>query len=377
MAKVSIRKRLIAKNRYSLYLDYYPPIVNPSTKKLQRWEYLKLFIYGRPSNKIERLHNKETTQLSEWILLNRQLDVQNKRYGFLTESNRDGSFINYFKKYTAKRQKSDSDNMAMAFRYFEEFVSKGLKFCDLDESVCDAFRSYLLDSPGISLRNKPITRNTAANYFAKFRSALREAFSKGLITEDLYVLVKPIKVNETHRERLELEELQKLISTPMRPAVMKRAAIFSALTGLRFSDVKALKWSELRGHPGKYYLQYSQQKTMVAEYMPISDDAIKLMGCKKDAHEPVFRNLAYSSMRTFLVTWLAKAGINKCITFHSFRHTYATLQLEFGTDVYTVSKMLGHKHIKTTQVYAKVVDRKKNQTINKIKVDFGRLNMAD
>ncbi len=87
--------------------------------------------------------------------------------------------------------------------------------------------------------------------------------------------------------------------------------------------------------------------------------------------------LAYSSIRIFLIRWLAKAGIRKSITSHCFRHTYATLQLEFGTDLYTVSKMLGHKHIKTTQVYAKVVDRKKNKTINKIKVNLGRLKMVD
>ena len=158
---------------------------------------------------------------------------------------------------------------------------------------------------------------------------------------------------------------------------MKRAAIFSALTGLRFSDVKTLKWSELRGQSGKYYLQYRQQKTQVAEYMPISDDAVKLMGNRKDEYDLVFKNLAYSSIKVFLVRWLAKAGINKNITFHCFRHTYATLQLEFGTDVYTVSKMLGHKHIKTTHVYVKIVDRKKNQTVNKIKVNIGRLNLIN
>lgn len=163
----------------------------------------------------------------------------------------------------------------------------------------------------------------------------------------------------------------------MEPDVIKRAAIFSALTGLRFSDVKALKWSELRGQPGKYYLQYRQQKTLVAEYMPISDDAVKLMANKRKLHESVFKNLTYSSIRVFLIRWLAKAGIKKNITFHCFRHTYATLQLEFGTDLYTVSKMLGHKHIKTTQVYAKVVDSKKGQTINRIKVNIDKLNMTN
>jgi len=118
--------------------------------------------------------------------------------------------------------------MAMAYRYFEAFISKGLKSCELDESICEGFRFYLLNRPGISAREKPIDRNTAVSYFAKFRSALKEAYSKGLFAEDLYSLIKPIQASETHRERLELEELQKLISTPIKPDVMKRAAIFSA-----------------------------------------------------------------------------------------------------------------------------------------------------
>jgi integrase len=373
MANVTIRKKPLSKNRHSLYLDYSPPIFNPSTNKLQRYEYLKLFIYNEPKNNFERRHNKETTKLAEWVRLRRRLDIQNFRFGFLSESNRGGDFINYFKKYTVKRQKVGADNMAMAFRYFEDFIiSSGLKSHDLNESICEGFRSYLLSGPKIGMREKPISRNTAVSYFAKFRSALKEAFSKGLLAEDLYSLVKPIKANETHRERLELLELQKLIATPIEPDVIKQAAIFSALTGLRFSDIKALKWSELRGQPGRYYLQFRQQKTLAAEYMPVSDDAVKLMGTKGKLHETVFKNLTYSSVRIFLIRWLVRAGIKKSITFHSFRHTYATLQLEFGTDIYTVSKMLGHKHIKTTQVYAKVVDRQKDLTVDKIKVDLGR-----
>jgi integrase len=378
MANVTIRKKSLSKSRQSLYLDYSPPIFNPSKNKLQRYEYLKLFIYDKPNSNTERKHNKETTKLAEWVRLKRHLDVQSNRFGFLSESNRGGDFINYFKKYTGRRQKTDSDNMAMAFRYFEDFItSNNLKTFDLNESICEGFRSYLLGGPGISFREKPISRNTAVSYFAKFRSALKEAFSKGLLAENLYSLIKPIKANETHRERLELTELQTLISTPMESDVIKRAAIFSALTGLRFSDIKALKWSELRGQPGKYYLQYRQQKTFVAEYMPISDDAVKLMGNKEKLHEAVFKNLKYSSIRICLIRGLAKAGIKKNITFHCFRHTYATLQLEFGTDLYTVSKMLGHKHIKTTQVYAKVVDSNKNQTVNRIKVNIDKFNVTN
>ena len=80
--------------------------------------------------------------------------------------------------------------MAMAFRYFEDFItSNNLKTCDLNESICEGFRSYLLNSPGISIKEKSISRNTAVNYFAKFRSVLKEAFSKGLLAENLYLLV--------------------------------------------------------------------------------------------------------------------------------------------------------------------------------------------
>ena len=71
-----------------------------------------------------------------------------------------------------------------------------------------------------------------------------------------------------------------------------------------------------------------------------------------------------------LKRWIQSAGITKHITFHCFRHTYATLQLASGTDIYTVSKMLGHTNVRTTQVYTKVVDKKKEDAANAIKIDL-------
>jgi len=96
MSKVTMRKKSLSKNRQSLYLDYSPPIFNSSKNKLQRYEYLKLYVYDQPVNKIERKHNNETKQLVEWIRLKRHLDIQNSRFGFLSESNRGGNFLNYF-----------------------------------------------------------------------------------------------------------------------------------------------------------------------------------------------------------------------------------------------------------------------------------------
>ena len=87
--------------------------------------------------------------------------------------------------------------------------------------------------------------------------------------------------------------------------------------------------------------------------------------------EKVFQGLKYSAYHNkHLFQWIGAAGITKNITFHCFRHTYATLQLMKGTDIYTVSKMLGHKDLKTTQVYAKIVDEAKRKAADRIQLNI-------
>lgn len=370
MSKVTIRHKAISKARHTIYLDHYPPIYNPYTGKLQRTEYLKLYTFDKPSNGTERLHNKETSNLVEFIRASRQIDIQNRRFGFLSDAIRDSNFIEHFRTFTIKKQRSDSDNHAMALRYFIAFTGENIKLSDLNDFFCEDYKNFLLSGPGISRREKAISKNTAVNYFAKFRSVLKEVFKRGLIDVDLYEMVLPIKPKETHRDRLEIEEFQRLASTPSSSNLMKRAAMFSGLTGLRFSDVQALTYSNIKGVPGRYYLQYIQGKTENAEVLPISDQAVQLIGKTGGQLELVFDNLKYSALKPFFVGWLSRARVYKNITFHSFRHTYATLQLEYGTDIFTLSKLLGHKSLKSTQVYAKIVDRKKAEAAGRIVLDL-------
>ena len=153
---------------------------------------------------------------------------------------------------------------------------------------------------------------------------------------------------------------------------MKRAALFSALTGLRFSDIKNLVWAELEFIEGNgYFIQFKQQKTKGVEMMPISDQAYSLLGESKDPNDKVFEGLNYSAYENkHLSNWIKAAGITKDITFHCFRHTFATLQLSGGTDIYTVSKMLGHRELKTTQIYAKIIDQTKRVAADIIKLEL-------
>jgi len=373
MAKVHIRKKALTKGRQSAYLDFSPPLRNPKTGKLQRFEFLDIFLYEKPSNVWERNHNIETNDLLENIRAKRLLDIQNRKYNFISNRDRTSSFVEYFKQFICTKTNSDCDNSAMSYRYFVAFAGHDLIFNDLDEFMCEDYKNFMLSGPGISRRGRPISRNTAANYFAKFRNALKRAYKQGLLTIDLHSQVDPIKLKETHREQLELEEFQLLVNTYAKSDVVKRAAVFSGLTGLRFSDVKTLTWGEVRGKTGKYYLQFTQEKTEGAEILPVSEQAIEVLGERLTPEHLVFNNLHYSNIKSCFRVWLANAGIEKNITFHSFRHTYATLQLELGTELLTVSKLLGHKSIKTTLIYTKVKDKMKIEAAGKIRLDLKKL----
>jgi len=141
---------------------------------------------------------------------------------------------------------------------------------------------------------------------------------------------------------------------------------------LRFSDIKNLVWGEIHASiENGYTIQFTQQKTKGVEVLPISEQAYSLLGERGAGEQKVFPLLKYSAYENkHLYQWIGAAGVTKDITFHCFRHTFATLQLSKGTDIYTVSKMLGHRELKTTQIYAKVIDQTKREAADKIQLDL-------
>lgn len=142
------------------------------------------------------------------------------------------------------------------------------------------------------------------------------------------------------------------------------------MTGLRHCDIQELKWGQIVRHNNSWRINFEQEKTNGVEYMPISDQAYEMCGDRRDPDRLVFEGLMDPSwINRPVKKWIEAAGINKHITFHCFRHSYATLQLTNGTDIFTVSKMLGHTNVKTTQIYAKVVDAKKEKAAKAIKID--------
>lgn len=357
----------------SLFLMYHD-----TDRKTRNYEFLQLYLYDKPKNETEKLHNKETSHLAEAIKAKRTLDMQSRRHGFVSSSKGKIGFLQYFKTLVNKRFEVSGThgNWSSTYKHLQQFCKgKDINIDTVDDLFLESFKDYLLTQKiSHKQKNSKISQNTALSYFNKVKTALKEAYQSKMIKENPIVGVKGIKEKETNRQYLTLEELQKLAKTDCYYPIMKDAFLFSALTGLRFSDIKNLTWKNLSyDTENGWMLKYTQKKTKGVEYLPIAEQAVKIIGVTpeklttKNSKENIFESLNYSAYQNKkLHKWVEEAGIDKHITFHSARHSFATLQLTMGTDIYTVSKLLGHRHFKTTEIYAKVIDKKKINAVSKM-----------
>ncbi|MFC0776997.1 tyrosine-type recombinase/integrase [Flavobacterium sp. HJSW_4] len=295
------------------------------------------------------------------------IDLYSDAENLLAEQKEKGKedFVKYLAAVAAKRHARSSKSIQFTWEraggFLKSYSAGTLMFSQIDAKMAEDFKLFLLGAPLGGGKKGTLSRNTAGTYFAIFKAALKQAFIDGYLTVDLSSKIKGIPEQESRREYLTIKELNELVTTPCEKDILKRAALFSALTGLRHSDIQRLRWKEISLQEGMVKLHFTQKKTKGVEYMPISQQAFQLCGEPRLPDQLVFEDLPDPSwISRPLKKWVGSSGIKKNITFHCFRHTFATLQLASGTDIYTVSKMLGHSNVKTTQIYAKVVDEKKN-----------------
>jgi integrase len=284
-------------------------------------------------------------------------------------------FIKFFRNEAKSRHYNNEGMCNTWFRVsdllYEFNGNEPLLFANINLNLMEKFKQFLLRAPQGGNKNGTISTNTACSYYNIFKAALKQAFIEGYLPIDIAAKSKNIQAEESRREHLTIDELNKLVETPCENPVIKRAALFSALTGLRHSDIMKMTWKEISKEGKHYRVNFTQKKTKGVEYMPISEQAYYFCGEPGHPDELIFGGLpAPSWISKPLSRWIEAAGITKHITFHCFRHTYACLQLSNGTDLYTVSKLLGHTNIRTTQIYAKVEDKNKEMAADAIKLNI-------
>lgn len=368
--KIFLRQRKqTSKGTISLYLEIYKGTTQTpdgKTKPIREYEYLNLYLIDKPTNPIHRQQNKENLKLAESIKAKRELEIKNGNYGFTNEFKKQTNFIEYFKNLVSKKEtKGNLGNWYSTQIHLENFAGSNVTFKDIDLQFAERFKDFL--NKAKKKDGKPLSNNSKASYFAKFRACLNEAVKEKIIYGNPAVETGNFKTTETQREYLTLDEVRKLAQTECRYDVLKRAFLFSCLTGLRWSDIQNLVWNDVQKINNNWRVHFKQQKTKGQQYLDINQQAKDLMLEVGKPDERVFVGLQYSDyFNVALQMWVLKAGITKYITFHCARHTFAVLQLTLGTEIYTLSKMLGHSELKTTQIYAKIVDEKIFEAVNKI-----------
>lgn len=370
--KIHLRKRQHTKTgKISLFLEIYKGTTTSpdgKVKNLRDYEYLNLYLIDKPKTPIDKQSNKDNLQLAESIKAKRELEIKNGLYGFTNEFKRSTNFIDYFTEQMEKRKQSTGNygNWDSTLKHLIKFAGTKVSFREIDQNFCENFRDYLKNTAKKS-SGQPLSSSSVSSYFLKFRACLKEAVRKKIILSNPAIGVSNPKVKESIREYLTLDELKAIVKAECRYDVLKRAFIFSCLTGLRWSDIQNLKWSELQKTNDGFRITFHQQKTKGLQYLDLSEQSRGYLGEAGSPDERAFTGLKYSSyMNVELSKWMMRAGITKDITFHCARHTFAVLQLTLGTEIFTLSKLLGHSELKTTQIYAKIVDEKKREAVNRI-----------
>ena len=377
---VKLRYKALKDGNQSIYLDCYVNGIR---------EYKFLSLYLRPETSREnKLWNREQLRLANAIKAQYIIDIQNGEYGFKDRNrSRKLNFITYCEamaaEYDANGQNSCAVLMRSAIKRMTDYKGKNITFNHIDKDFLIGFIEYLNSdirdfdkvAKDKNRKPKPLSNVYKEALFARIMVALNKAERDGIILKnpgkDIDRKLKP-HAEQKSRCYLTLDEIQKIINTEYKPDNdIKPAFLFCCFSGLRYSDVQKLTWEEITLSPEGYaQIETQMQKTGKDITIPLSDNALKWL--PERSGQPASSRIFYklpdqvNNADVRLRTIIKKAGISKHVTFHVARHTFATLTLTYGADLYTVSKLLGHSNIRTTQIYAKIVDESKRKAVNLI-----------
>lgn len=358
-----LRRRKLADGRVSLFLDR-------STGGGHEYEFLQLYLLPETSSNAIR-QNARTLRKAEEILRERTEDLINAKVEAMPKP---GSSDMPLSDWMAIVRENHEHRGARDLEGIDRVRKNLLKF-RADARLRDVDRQFYIDYIGWlrssyrTAQGRPISPRTAHSYYTTLRTALNEAVREKLIESNpWYRLEKSdkIKVPESKRDFLTIEEIKRMIATPFFNEPVRRAYLFSCFCGLRISDIRKLRWRDISTSGGQRHVSVVMTKTSNPVYIPLSSQAVKWLP-EHEGYAPedlVFKGLPNEgNLCVNLRNWAEKAGVKKNVTFHTARHTCAVILLTLGADIYTVSKILGHRSVRATQVYARIVDRKKDDAI--------------
>ncbi len=371
---VQLREKKMKSGQVSYYLDIY------HNKK--RWyEFLEIHI----NKKRPDADDKEKKRLANEIRAKRENELIVQENGLVDKSRRKADFVSWFHVYMTDKKRNYKNNLK-TYKHLERYMNgQVLPFHVITPDWIKEWSRYLLGK---------VSNNCTIDYNKNLFTALEEAVRKGIIYVNPFRKIprhERLKLKPVYRNAWTLDELQHLMETPVKKLEpqYKQAYLFSCFTGLRWSDVNPLRWVEIitKNIDGKeeWFIYFEQEKTEDIEYLPLSDQAVEILKQRKAEQKEnkeispyVFPRVketdeengkVYKKVYYKLKQWAKAAGYDeKRMHFHTGRHTFATNVLENSPDgdLWTVSKLLGHKSISATQIYAHVRDSKKKAAVKSL-----------
>ena len=369
---IRIRQKELANGNISLYLDIY-------IGGKRKYEFLKLYLIPEKTRE-DKEKNRQTMQLANSIKSKRIVEYQNGEFGFKSNYKLDALFFDYYRAMCEKRHgnpesRGNWGNWYSCLHHLMKYEkNERITFADITPEWVQGFRDYL-DNEAVAwshdyrkrIKDKPLARNSKLSYFNKLRACLNQAFEDRIIPINPCRGVERFRPEEGTRMYLTIDEVRLLAQTECEYPRIKDAFLFSCMTGLRRSDILRLKWGDIHKQGDFTRIIFRQKKTEGQEYLDITPQAAQLMGDPKGINDPIFEDIHSPSCTNKAVQeWVLNAGIHKKISFHCARDTFATMMLDLGTDIYTVSKLLGHRDLSTTQIYVKVLDKNKQKAVSNI-----------
>lgn len=368
---IRLRMKPLANGNKSLYLDIY---------QAGRREYLFLKLYLIPeTDPTAKALNANTLQAANAIKAQKLIELTNDTAGIKTPTRGKMRLIDWIDTQTEAALKETTDKAARLYKclrkHLIKYCGESVKMKDVTPDFVRGFITHLAEKPG--QHNHKLSQTSQHVYFACLNTLLNKAVTHGVIAVNpcgrIDQAERP-KAAESTREYLTVDEIKKLMASPCRYDI-QRAFLFSCFCGLRLSDVKNLTWGNIFVDQGQQYARITIKKTRKPFIIPLSGEAVKWMPERGEAADTAnvfdLTTVTDFSHAYNLRKWAERAGITKHVTFHVARHTFATMMLTAGADLYTVSKLLGHSNVATTQIYAKIIDLKKVEAVNLVNNIFG------
>ena len=375
--------KILSDGRESLFLDYYfgyrmvysETLDKQVAKKNKKREFMKLYLWQAPRTPLERQQNKETLELAKRIRFERGQELLESVEGYRLKKERDINFLDYFQAYIDKYTKKDIRMVEIALKRFIDFLNdtpeyekyaKTIKPEQITKDMVEVFTEYLQGrSRGEGARS----------IYARFKKVIKYAIEHDIMLKDPCTGIS-IKVDDQQlrKEILSTDEMQQLIATHYKhenPNI-RRAFIFCLYCGLRFCDVKDLTFANVDF--SNKLLKFEQNKTKghsatSGVVIPLNDGLLQLIGKPSSPNkrdEVIFPLPSYEMCLKALRHWVKRAGIDKHISWHCARHSFAVNILNNGANIKTVASLLGHSGLKHTEKYTRAIDGLKQEAINSL-----------